>query len=387
MKARNPEKLNFLIVEDVDSMRRSIRAMLKLINFGREIFEAANGRDAWRLLQNDDVTVDFIISDYNMPHMSGTELLGHLRENSKYRDIPFLMITAEANMDVVAEAAEKDVDAYMTKPFITATLEQKIRELLDRASNPDPLTMHLQKARLLEETNDIDGAIAAALTASRVNSQSSRPHRELGRLYLKKGIIEEARTHFETAIDLNKLDVYSYHGLGQIYFRLGDYEQATSNFMRSMEISPRHASRAFDFARLLVRQKLLPQAEKVLKMVLKYRSTDNEFKHNIADFSLGNGLYSLAFRVYREIRRNDYEDPEFDKKIGLALFGLENDAEAVKYLEKAAAENTMDLDVMLSLAQAYLRMNLKIRADKWATLAIRLDPDSKIARKIRDKCT
>ena len=159
MSLPSPDKLNFLIVDDMDNMRRSIRTMLKLISFGKDFYEAANGREAWRVLEEAQKPIHFIVSDWNMPHMTGTDLLNRIRANKKYRETPFLMITAEANKEVVAEAAENEVDAYLTKPFVTASLEQKILELLHNANNPDEMTKILTEVRKLEEIGNIDGAI------------------------------------------------------------------------------------------------------------------------------------------------------------------------------------------------------------------------------------
>ncbi|MCJ7603984.1 MAG: response regulator, partial [Desulfobulbaceae bacterium] len=223
MSAENEKQsrrlMNFLIVDDQDNMRRSIRAMLKLINYGKEHFEAPNGREAWKFLTVNKAKIDFVIADYAMPFMKGTELLSRIRSHNTLRDIPFLMITAEANKEVVAEAAEHDVDAYLTKPFVTALLEHKIDELLSKAQNPDPLTLHLRLARDLEEKGDIPAAIEEAKKASAANPSSSRPFRELGRLMLKAGDMPKALKCFQKAIEINRLDVTSYHYLGQIFYR------------------------------------------------------------------------------------------------------------------------------------------------------------------------
>ncbi|PIY20914.1 MAG: response regulator, partial [Deltaproteobacteria bacterium CG_4_10_14_3_um_filter_60_8] len=79
MPMQSPAQMTFLIVDDVDAMRRSIRTMLKLINYGRLFLEAANGRDAWRIVEKGQPAIDFIISDYNMPYLTGTELLHRIR--------------------------------------------------------------------------------------------------------------------------------------------------------------------------------------------------------------------------------------------------------------------------------------------------------------------
>jgi CheY-like chemotaxis protein len=286
MKLKAPKDMVFLVVDDIDNMRRSVKAMLKLVHFGKEFYEAANGRDAWKLLQTENIVIDFIICDYNMPYMSGTELLGLIRATKKWRDIPFLMVTAEANMDIVAEAAEHDVDAYMTKPFVTATLEQKVMELLGQINNPSSTNCCRRDP---DEKGDLDGAIGAATEAAKINDRSSKPYRELGRLFGKKGDLKKAQLCFEKAVEINRLDVSSYHALGQIYYRQGKMEMAMENFNRAMEISPRHADRAMNFAKLLIKKNQLPEAEKVLRLVLKTKSNDIDFKEDIGDTCNGCG--------------------------------------------------------------------------------------------------
>lgn len=382
MKKKNPKDMTFLVVDDVDNMRRSIRAMLKLVHYGNAFYEAANGRDAWKIMQDEKIQIDFVISDYYMPQMSGTELLHLIRSNRQMRDIPFLMITAEANMDVVAEAAEHDVDGYMTKPFVTATLEQKINDLIEKVNNPNPFTRHLIETRELEEKGDIDGAIGHAKKASQANPQSSRPNRELGRLFMKKGDLKKARKFFEKAIEQNKLDVSSYHYLGQIYFRLGKTSMAIENYSRAMAISPRHSDRALSFAKILLKKKQMEEAEKVLRLVLRNNPNDIDFKEDLGDTCNDHGLYHVAVKTYREVLKDDPERFYLNKKMGIALHRMGENNEAVKIMEKAAAKFGEDVELLLMLAKVYMEMDMRMRADNWANKVVRLDPTNEEAREI-----
>jgi len=386
MKLKAPQDMVFLVVDDIDNMRRSIKAMLKLLHFGKEFYEAANGREAWRFLKDDNITIDFIISDYNMPYMSGTELLGLIRASRKLRDIPFLMVTAEANMDVVAEAAEHDVDAYLTKPFVTGTLEQKVLELLDQSNNPSPFNQLLLQVRTLEEKGDLDGAIGAAREAAKLNDRSSRPYREMGRLLGKKGDLKKAQLCFERAVEINRLDVNSLHALGQIYFHQGKIEMALDSFNRAMQISPRHAERAMNFAKLLIKKKLLPEAGKVLRLVLKTKSNDLDFKEKIGDACNACGLGALAVKCYREVLRAAPERAYLNKKVGMALYTAGDFNEAVKVLEKVAEKASEDIELFLTLSKAYFSMNRLMLADQWVVKVLRLDPGNKEARVIMNKC-
>ncbi|HET98676.1 MAG TPA: tetratricopeptide repeat protein [Desulfurivibrio alkaliphilus] len=386
MDILNPQEMNFLIVDDVDNMRRSIRAMLKLLNYGKLFYEAANGRDAWDFLQDENITIHFIISDYHMPHTTGTELLNLIRSSRRTRDIPFLMVTAEANMDIVAEAAEHDVDAYLTKPFVTATLDHKIRELLDRIRNPPPITVHLDEARKLEEEGNLTGAIAEAKKAAAANSHSSRPFRELGRLFAKKGDIEKAQACFEQAVQRNRLDVTSYHALGQIAFRRNNTEKAISYFSRAMEISPRHSDRALQFAKLLFKKKRLQEAEKVLKLVLRHKVNDIDFKEEMGEMALQGGLYNLAAKAFREAIKGDPNRQYLNGKLGAALLKAGEQSEGARVLETAAAQSPKDIELLVQLAQAYMEMGMPRRADNVAAKIFSIDPGNLEARNIMKKC-
>lgn len=379
---KSPKDMIFLVIDDMDNMRRSIRAMLRLIHFGKDFYEASNGRDALKMLEKDDLTIDFIISDYKMPYMTGTELLHRLRANRKYRDIPFLMITAEANQEVVAEAAEHDVDAYMTKPFVTASLEQKINELLHQSVNPSPLTMHMKNARDLEEKGDIDGAMKEAQKATAANQTSSRPLRELGRLSVKKGDLKNALIYFLKAIELNRLDVTSYHYLGQIYYKAGDIPKACDHFATAMEISPRHSDRAINFSKLLLKQNRLKEAEKVLKLVLRNNADDIDLKEDVAEACGQNGLYEMGIKAYEEILRSDPERFYLKKNLGMTFRRAGHNNEAVKILEEALEKVGDDIEIMLELAYIYMDLKMPMRADKWATRIIRVDPEHKEAKEI-----
>ncbi len=382
---KNPDKMNFLIVDDMDNMRRSIRAMLKLINYGKNHYEAVNGREAWHFIEKQVYPIDFIISDYSMPEMSGTDLLNKLRGSKKWRDIPFLMITANANIEVVAEAAEHEVDGYLTKPFVTGSLEQKINELLAMASDPSPFAIHIKTARDLLEAGDFKRAAVELNHAITAKPRSSRPYRELGRIFLKSGNYSKALAAFQKAVSINRIDVTSFHHMGQIYCKLGKIDEAMESYKKAMEISPRHSDRAIKFARLLLDKNRKAEAEKVLKLVIRNLTDNFDLKEDIAEICMKNGLFALAVRSYREIIKHDPERLYLNRLLGISLYCEGNASEAATILEKAANKNEEDVELMLYLARAYLDMGVPMRADKWAAKVVRIDPKNKMAKDILDK--
>ena len=122
--------LRVLVVDDFPSMRSVIKGLLRKIGF-REVFEANDGAEAWDMLSKEPI--DFIISDWNMPEMTGLELLNKVRGDEKLANTPFLMVTAEAEKDRVLDAYKAKVSDYILKPFTMDVLEGKIASILEKS--------------------------------------------------------------------------------------------------------------------------------------------------------------------------------------------------------------------------------------------------------------
>lgn len=115
--------MKILIVDDFATMRRILKNILGQLGLNN-ILEADDGTTALSVLEQE--RVDFIISDWNMPKMSGIDLLRHVRATEEFKDIPFLMVTAEAQQEHIIEAVKAKVSNYIIKPFTPDTLNEKI---------------------------------------------------------------------------------------------------------------------------------------------------------------------------------------------------------------------------------------------------------------------
>jgi two-component system chemotaxis response regulator CheY len=119
--------IKILIVDDFATMRRILKNILKQIGF-KNILEADDGTTALEVL--DRQSVDLIISDWNMPKMTGLELLKSVRSSDKYKKTPFLMVTAEAQKQNVIEAVQAGVSNYVVKPFTAEAISEKLAKIL-----------------------------------------------------------------------------------------------------------------------------------------------------------------------------------------------------------------------------------------------------------------
>jgi two-component system chemotaxis response regulator CheY len=119
-------KMKVLVVDDFSTMRRIVKNILRQLGF-ENIIEADDGESAVRKLESE--RIDFVISDWNMPKMSGLELLKWVRSHDEFKDLPFLMVTAEAQKENVLEAVKAKVSNYIVKPFTAETLSEKIEKI------------------------------------------------------------------------------------------------------------------------------------------------------------------------------------------------------------------------------------------------------------------
>jgi two-component system chemotaxis response regulator CheY len=116
-----------LIVDDYKTMLRIIRNLLKQLGFDN-VDEATDGSTALHKLR--DKKYSLIISDWNMEPMTGLQLLKEVRSDTKLKELPFIMVTAESKTDNVVAAKEAGVSNYIVKPFNAATLKTKLSSVI-----------------------------------------------------------------------------------------------------------------------------------------------------------------------------------------------------------------------------------------------------------------
>ena len=125
-----PDKnLKFLVVDDFSTMRRIVRNLLKELGY-TNVDEAEDGVVALQKLRG--ANFQFVVTDWNMPNMTGIELLKAIRADDGLKHLPVLMITAEAKKENIIEAAQSGASGYIVKPFTAATLEEKMGKIFEK---------------------------------------------------------------------------------------------------------------------------------------------------------------------------------------------------------------------------------------------------------------
>jgi two-component system, chemotaxis family, chemotaxis protein CheY len=122
-------KMKFLVVDDFSTMRRIVRNLLKELGY-TNVDEAEDGAVALQKLQGGGF--DFVVTDWNMPNMTGIELLQAIRTSPQLKELPVLMITAEAKKENIIMAAQAGASGYIVKPFTAATLAEKMAKIFEK---------------------------------------------------------------------------------------------------------------------------------------------------------------------------------------------------------------------------------------------------------------
>jgi two-component system chemotaxis response regulator CheY len=126
--------IKILVVDDISSMRQIIKGELAEIGF-TNVTQADNGTKAWSMIESSyhaGAPFEFIISDWNMPELSGLELLKKIRSNPDLEKTPFLMVTAENEQGNVIMAINHGVNNFIVKPFSAEILKDKISRIFKR---------------------------------------------------------------------------------------------------------------------------------------------------------------------------------------------------------------------------------------------------------------
>ncbi|MFC7459612.1 response regulator [Hydrogenophaga defluvii] len=130
--------IRVLVAEDMEEMRSILVRLLQALGF-KQVRAVRNGEEAWLLLQQVPDAFDLVLCDWNMPRMTGRELLERVRSDAQLAPLPFVMITGENSTKQVHSAISGGVTDFILKPFSAAQLEARITRVLNQSDAPPGL--------------------------------------------------------------------------------------------------------------------------------------------------------------------------------------------------------------------------------------------------------
>lgn len=377
----NPENLSILVVDDMKSMRLTVRKMLKNLNIGVRLRFAENGKEGLEVLRASEF--DLAIIDWNMPVMNGIAMLEEIRNDIALRDMPVIMITAEAERDIVSEVAETEINGYLLKPLTLGSLDKTIKAVIKKFNNPDPLTKHRKQAREMEEKGDFKAAIEQLKSALSYKPSASRLLRQLGLLHFKIKKSSIAEKCLLKAVSVNKQDAISRVYLADYYLKINQLEKAGNYYLEILSLSTRYNEKAFDIGKKLLKNDLRSLALDIFSKVISQSKKRNDAREQIIEICLSNNERKFPLVLLEHGIKENPSNYDMIYKAGLIILGMGDTDKALKYFTKVDRHVRGHLDVKFEIAKIYY-MNRKIlKADDYLNQILRLDPNHEEAIALR----
>ncbi len=373
--------LSVLIVDDVKSMRSIVRSLLKNLKIGRTFHMAENGLEALRILHT--THVDVAIIDWKMPVMNGTQLLEAVRKDRQLRDLPVLMVTGESEKEIVLEAAEIEVEAYLIKPLTPLVLEEKLKIIVDQANHPDKATLHVRMARSLEEKNDIDRAIKHMERAVQLKPGASRLLRKLGLLYQKAGDEKTMTRYLKQAAASNVQDVVTRRILGDFYWENQDFLSAVCYYQEVVSMTRKFGEDAIELGEALLNDKQSKNAKLLFSGVVAKSSKDLELIEKIVEICLRYDEYSYALGLLKRLIHDNPTNMDLVYQAGNVCRRMDNPDAALEYFLMVDKHQFSRVDVKLKLAKIFILKKQVIQADDYLNQVLKKDPANREALTLR----
>jgi tetratricopeptide (TPR) repeat protein len=371
--------LRILIADDLSSMRRTMRNMLNHLGY-MHVVETQNGLEAWEKLAT--TKIDLAIVDWNMPQLTGVELLRKVRADAALGRLPFIIITGEIDEEIVAEAAETQVDAYIIKPFVAKTLEEKIINVLDSRKNSSPIDTHLLLSQVHASAGQFDTAMEELKKALNVNFQNPRIYFAIGDLYDRQGRLDDAEKAYRMAVALQARFARAYDGLANVYAKKGEIKKSIQAMKEAISRSPRNASRQMNLGKALLEGGMAEEAKAAFDNAVKVEPRNLTIKMDIGEMFLAKDMDHEAAELFEAVLKANPNDVHVYNRLGMAYRKQGKFLEAIEEYKKALKLDPSDENLYYNLGRAYMEARRNDDAMVQFIKALEIYPEFHEAREI-----
>lgn len=373
--------MTILIVDDMKSMRLTLRKMLRNLAIGKNLLFADNGKAGLNALKNS--SCDLLIVDWNMPEMNGSKMLAHMRRDKDIRDIPVVMVTAENERDIVSDVAEYEVDGYLLKPLTLAALDTKIKSVIEAANHPDEAKLYLLEARACEEAGNIEGAIAEIRKALMLKPNASRILRKLGLLYLKIQKTEIGEKCLQKAVAVNRQDTISRSHLAELYIDNRAFKRAAHLYMEILSYSTRYFEPAVHLGETLLMNGFRNEARMLFSRIMSKSRSNRELQEKIINLCLENQEYDFVAEIVTEAIKDNPSNMDLMYKAGLIYLETGDQGKAMECFVTVDDNRRGDIKTKLQIARIHFNNRRILQADDYLNRILRIDPSNKEALEMR----
>ncbi len=374
------QNMSILVVDDMKSTRSIIKKML--IHIGaRDIYFAENGLTGLKKLQEE--SIDLAIVDWQMPVMTGAQMLDAVRKDKKLRDMPIIVMTEVSQRDIVYEVAELEVDGYLIKPLAPAMLEQKIRQAVTHANNPGEAVLFSRKARDMDEAGHLDLAISFQQKAVGAKPKASRLKRNLGILYGKAGTLDAMEKCLLEAAASNLQDAVTRKLLSEFYWDKTEWQRSVRYACEALLLTNRFNDAALEMGRNLLINRQNELAVTLYSTLIKKVGKNLTIKEEILHQCMDNGEFRFAKTLLNQMIKEFPANFELLYKAGIVFDALGEEETALGKFLAADRLGIEPVNTKLKIADIYCRNNQILQADDMISQILRIEPENEAALALR----
>jgi len=373
-----------LVADDIQPARETMVNILRVLGF-KNIIQAANGEEAWELLQ-DNPDVELIISDWKMPRMDGIEFLRKLRRESKWQDVPFLFVTSKSEREDVALASDLGISGYLVKPVTIGSFIEKLKKL-DQDSSQNAWKEAFKNARRLGAEGKFDEAEHKLRELiEEFPALEPRIYLEIAHVYAQKEDWYEAEKMAANALTVNPLMVRAWFFKAQMQGKQKRWEEAIESAKQALEISPKNTEYMLFAGEAYLNINDLTKAREYFIMAINNDPKDNEVKEIIWNTYL---KYDLVQEVQADFGPLLFTSLTVDtlNNFAVALRRQGRPQEALDVYKFALKKEPENQKILYNISVAYLNVNRTDSAIKYLRKAVRINPEFQQAQELLDKLT
>ncbi|HTL11512.1 MAG TPA: response regulator [Bdellovibrionota bacterium] len=269
LSAHGPQKT--VVVTDDDPEARAV-VVEYLKNFGfKKIRTFENGEDAFTFMADHPAELGLIIADWEMPKMTGVELLVACKNRTSLKDIPFLIITSQNSMETlkVTRAGQSSVDSYLLKPFTGDVLKERIDSAIFTKRNSKIVQQYGEEGFQNLDRGHFKAARTSFEKALKLDPKYSDGFEGMGDLQMKSGSPANAIPIYQKAVAINPYAVKHYLKLSHAYEAVGELGKALSLMQVALQYVENPIDIRFNLARLYQKKNILYKAMEELQEVVK----------------------------------------------------------------------------------------------------------------------
>ncbi|MCE5242977.1 MAG: response regulator [Desulfobacteraceae bacterium] len=374
--------MRVLIVDDHSSMRSVLRKMLHQMRCFETIEEAGDGEEAWEKLQCQPY--DLVICDTDMPKLDGVELLKRCGSVPALKELPFLMISADALPETVAHASEWGAADYLVKPFSFQALRTHIEELFDRWRTPEE-SLFRQVEKLRETGRAKDALRKIGQIEEATGSLKPRWLNLRAECLMALGELEAASQTLEKIFETADSLIAAHKNYAEVQLKLGNTAKGIDALAKADSLSPMEAERKIHLGGLLMQSGREEDGSKHLQAILKEfpQKVREASRMKIAELYLESGRFEDAEKLYvRVLKANPMESIETYNRLAIALRRQGKFADAEKYYAMALKIYPDNAPIYHNIGVLQMNRQQYAQAAENFRKALQLDPEFADARKM-----